>query len=48
MQLPSGQYKIASYQCKSSQQFLVNIGTVYGFLPDSTKPSPEPMLIYHQ
>ena len=26
----------------------VNIGLHNGFLPDSTKPLPEPMLIYHQ
>ena len=26
----------------------VNIGSGNGLLPDSTKPLPEPMLIYHQ
>ena len=29
-------------------RILVNIGSGNGLMPDGTKPSPEPMLIYHQ
>ena len=28
--------------------YLVNIGSVHDFVPDDTKPSPEPMLTYHR
>ena len=39
---------IVAKWCHMATEIWVNIGSGNGSLPDSTKPSPEPIMIYHQ